>query len=548
MINKTKDYLTRTRQFRLTKRVKITASAFLFFPLLLMAEFTSLTSTAQSWTAKANFGGTARFWAAGFSIGGKGYIGTGALDNTCCNVVKNFWKWDPSVNPPNGTWTQMTDFGGTARYGAVGFSIGNMGYIGTGFDPTCCYTNDFWEYDAANNWWTQKTNFGGAARYLAVGFSSATSGKGYIGTGDASPLKNDFWEFDPADASLGNDVHGNPMGKWTARANFGGTARFEAVGFSIGNKGYIGTGWDGGASYNQDFWEWDPSVNPPNGTWASKTAYAGGKIRYGVGFSIGSMGYIGTGQGSGAGANGVTAFYQYDPALNSWSAQTAFGGAARFAAVGFSIGSCGYIGTGYNSSVYYNDFWEWCSGALPVGYLSFLGKCGGHNEIILQWQTAAENNNDYYAIERSEGKNEWKEIGKIKGAGNNTAINNYQFADMHPLSGINYYRLKQVDYDGSFIHSNIISIVNQQINQSSITIYPNPAKESLEVTVGNSQNIKNKTEIMIYDLFGREVYNPVNQQINRSAITIDISSLSQGMYFLKINNGAEQSQVKFIKQ
>src|SRR4030095_14244615 len=90
------------------------------------------------------------------------------------------------------TWTQKADFGGTARYGAVGFSIGSKGYIGTGYDGT--YLKDFWEYDPATDAWSQKANFGGTARYLATGFSVGS--KGYVGTGlGSSGFKNDFFEY-----------------------------------------------------------------------------------------------------------------------------------------------------------------------------------------------------------------------------------------------------------------------------------------------------------------------------------------------------------------
>src|SRR6266446_8014012 len=80
------------------------------------------------------------------------------------------------------TWTQKADFGGTARSVAVGFSIGNKGYIGTGADYVASiFTKSFWEYDVAIDSWSQKADFGGTARSSAVGFS--IENKGYIGTG-----------------------------------------------------------------------------------------------------------------------------------------------------------------------------------------------------------------------------------------------------------------------------------------------------------------------------------------------------------------------------
>jgi len=216
----------------------------------------------NSWQKKADImdaSGYGRTAAVGFSIGNKGYIGTGAAyytgydwgGNSYSYTVSsnNFWEYDPVTD----AWAQKANFGGSARQNAVGFSIGSKGYIGTGLDPSL--KNDFWEYDPTTNVWTQKANFGGSARYAAVGFSIGS--KGYIGTGRDGAYKNDFWEYDPA------------TNTWTQRANFGGTARAEAVGFSIGSKGYIGTGYDG--AHKNDFWEYDPATN----MWTQRANFGG---------------------------------------------------------------------------------------------------------------------------------------------------------------------------------------------------------------------------------------------------------------------------------
>src|SRR6187399_3250718 len=85
-----------------------------------------------------------------------------------------------------GTWTQKANVFTTPRCGAVGFSIGNKGYMGTGlqFGLSPNYFNDFWEWDQASSSWTQKANFPGSARGDAVGFS--ITNKGYILTGTTS--------------------------------------------------------------------------------------------------------------------------------------------------------------------------------------------------------------------------------------------------------------------------------------------------------------------------------------------------------------------------
>src|SRR5438132_1380632 len=94
------------------------------------------------------------------------------------------------------TWTQKADFGGTPRYGAVGFSIGSKGYLGIGNDGGSTFKSDFWEYDSATNTWTQKADFGGGPREHAASFTIGS--KGYVGTGSNGPnVRKDLWEYDP---------------------------------------------------------------------------------------------------------------------------------------------------------------------------------------------------------------------------------------------------------------------------------------------------------------------------------------------------------------
>jgi len=289
-----------------------------------------------------------RIGATGFSIGNKGYIGTGYGIGYV--LKKDFWEYNPATD----SWTQKADFGGTARIWATGFSLGNKGYIGTGdngnaSNPLLC--KDFWEYNPVNNIWTRKADFGGIARKLATGFSinTAFTNKGYIGTGGnggTNPVNlKDFWEYDPITDT------------WLQKADFPGVARYAAIGFSILDKGYLGTGMNYMSSHEvtvfNDFYEYNPVEN----TWTRKADLGGLTRAFAVGFSIGSMGYIGTGNS----AEGfLKDFWEYNPITNIWIEKTSFGGAARDCATGFSIGTKGYIGTGLLSdNSYINDFWEY---------------------------------------------------------------------------------------------------------------------------------------------------------------------------------------------
>jgi len=344
----------------------------IFLACFLQLSFGSFAQAPNTWTKKANFGGSLSQFSVGFNIGSKGYIGTGQIGSDYYSNV--FWEYDLSTD----SWTQKANFGGAARNYAVGFSIGNKGYLGTG-STISGSASDFWEYDPSANTWTQKANFGGSARTGAVGFSINT--KGYIGTGSTvSGYASDFWEYDPSSNT------------WTQKANFGGTSRQGATGFSIGAKGYIGTGWDG--TLKNDFWEYNPSTN----TWTVKASFSGTGREGAAGFNIGAKGYIGTGWDGDL----KNDFWEYNPSTNSWTLKAVFGGTGRDFASSFSIGTYGFIGTGEQYGGPSNDFWEYTPSCIlpsspvnttPVANLTI---CGGYTTALsasgtgtLGWYSAA---------------------------------------------------------------------------------------------------------------------------------------------------------------
>lgn len=303
--------------------------------LLVCVALSTVVNAQNLWTPKVNFAGSDRQFSFALSIGAKGYCGLGNSTNYT-TYYSDFWEWDPATNQ----WTQRASFPGSARGNLAGFAIGTKGYAGTGAYPTSLTEyevfNDFYEYDPSTNTWAVKSDFPGAPRYDAVGFSIGN--KGYIGLGyDATSNYSDFYEYDPA------------TNTWTRKADFPGDARRNAVGFSIGAKGYVGTGFPS----SNDFWEYDPSTN----SWTEKESF-GGTARYGaVGFSIAGKGYIGTGNDG----DYTSDFWEWDPTSNVWTARADFGGAARVFASGFSIGNKGYIGTGQTGGSFSmaRDFWEY---------------------------------------------------------------------------------------------------------------------------------------------------------------------------------------------
>ncbi|GAB3522557.1 hypothetical protein GCM10027442_47760 [Emticicia fontis] len=284
----------------------------------------------DTWNKKADFGGAARFAAVGFSIGNKGYVGTGTDG---WSNLKDFWEYDLLTD----SWAQKADFGGVARGGAVGFSINTKGYIGTGHGNNN-YQKDFWEYDPHTNIWTQKADLGGEGRINAVGFSIGN--KGYIGTGRANDLLKDFWEYDPQ------------TNKWLQKADFAGVIRLSTTGFSIGNRGYIGTGLDSDINAIKDFWEY----NPDQDKWTQKADFAGSTRFRAFSFSIDNKGYIGGGYGSDISLQ--KDIWEYDPSSifngtdvdgnpkGNWIKKKDIGIGTIGNAVSFSMNGKGYVSTG----------------------------------------------------------------------------------------------------------------------------------------------------------------------------------------------------------
>lgn len=295
-------------------------------------------SNTAAWVRKADISNIGRAEAVGFSIGHKGYIGTGRSSINNFTYLKDFWEYDPTFD----TWTQKSDFGGSARGHAVAFSIGSKGYVGTGSTQTGVF-DDFWEYSASKNTWQRKADVPGGARFGAVGFSIAS--KGYLGTGGPEYFVylKDFYEYDPnAD-------------KWTRLTDLGGDARILAVGFSLQGKGYIGTGVGPGRDPDRilrDLWEYDRAKD----RWVERASLPL-RTAAAVGFQIQNEGFIGTGGAETARPN----FYKYNPVKNTWTQIADFAGGERVNAVGFSIGPKGYVGTGYlppASPEDQKDFWE----------------------------------------------------------------------------------------------------------------------------------------------------------------------------------------------
>ena len=179
------------------------------------------------------------------------------------------------------------------------------------------------------------------------------------------------------------------------------------------------------------------------------------------------------------------------------------------------------------------------SSILPVGFLSFQAINCQTSNICLNWSTAFELNNDHFAIERSTDANNWKVIEEIKGAGNSSTHINYSAIDPHPNPGKNYYRIKQIDFDGKFSYSNTQLVYFLQ--SEDIHIYPNPTTGQITLE-GELEEIR---QIQLYNSLGQEVSSSINiKESNSFQVMLDLTNLVDGIYLLKTKNNFNKIYIK----
>lgn len=182
------------------------------------------------------------------------------------------------------------------------------------------------------------------------------------------------------------------------------------------------------------------------------------------------------------------------------------------------------------------------SNPLPVSFLSFSGQVQGQ-EISLSWETAWEENNKHFSIQKSQDGKNFLEIGQLEGARNSSEGATYSFLDQKPHAGENYYRLKQVDFDEDFSFSNIIAVSFKQ--ERKWKVYP--TLFSSFVRVEYTGDWPPSSTVFIHDLYGRMVYQHAWEG-NQMEHEILLDHLPAGMYSLQVNDDTGQhSSYKLIK-
>ena len=183
------------------------------------------------------------------------------------------------------------------------------------------------------------------------------------------------------------------------------------------------------------------------------------------------------------------------------------------------------------------DLSDFAGTALPVELSFFEGrKLDNGNKLM--WETAIEIDNDLFEIERSTDGEQFEEIDFVWGGGTTFSTSSYEYMDDAPSAGLNYYRLKQIDFNGNFTYSNTIVIENR--SEVEYNVFPTVVADQLTI----ESSIREDFEVVVFDQTGRQV---LTQSLQNRNNTIELYALTAGPYYIMINTASSSTTKKIIK-
>ncbi len=183
---------------------------------------------------------------------------------------------------------------------------------------------------------------------------------------------------------------------------------------------------------------------------------------------------------------------------------------------------------------------------IPVELASFAALTN-NNDVVLNWSTSSELNNQGFEVERSLKGQDWQKIGYVAGHGTTSESMSYSFTDYNLNNGAYSYRLKQIDFDGSFVYSNVIEVeVNAPVAYSLEQNYPNPFNPATTIAFGLASD--SKVTLKIFDVLGQEAATIANDNFSagQHKVDFDAAGLNSGVYFYSIDAAGVDGS-KFIQ-
>jgi hypothetical protein len=213
--------------------------------------------------------------------------------------------------------------------------------------------------------------------------------------------------------------------------------------------------------------------------------------------------------------------------------------------INFTVEDSGEVAYLYISSL--RRLWMYVNynNVVPVEITSFTGSTSYGNNVILKWATATETNNSGFEILRfTQNDNEWEKIGFVPGFGTTTEPKTYSFTDENIITRTYKYRLKQIDFDGSFTYSNEIEVVVDFTPKEFVLYqnYPNPFNPN--TVISYQLPATSNVSLKVYDILGNEVATLVNEERHPGVYEVDFNSylshsgevrnLTSGIYFYQL--------------
>lgn len=190
---------------------------------------------------------------------------------------------------------------------------------------------------------------------------------------------------------------------------------------------------------------------------------------------------------------------------------------------------------------------SWMVSVVPVELTSF-NAVSGNGSVDLTWTTASETNNRGFEVERSSDKVNFTTVAFVDGRGTTTSTSTYNYSDKVNASGVLYYRLKQVDFDGTFAYSNTVEVNNSVVTGFDLLQnYPNPFNPSTTIRFSVAES--GVATLKVYNVTGEVVAELFNSNVEKGTmqtVSFDASNLTSGVYFARLTQGNNVKNIKLI--
>ena len=472
--------------------------------------FTSISLAQPGWETKAPMP-TARGWFSTSVVNNIIYAVGGATDlGSNLNVLEAF---DPNTN----TWTSKSPMP-TPRGNVAACSVDGIIYVFGGGWYTVYSTVE--AYDPLTNTWTAKSPMPTARSGLSVcevdGIIYAISG---------------FIDMNSQISTTAVEAYDPQTDTWTTKAPIP-TARALYTTSVVNGIIYAFGGFNGVGTPSLGNVE---AYDPVTDVWTIKNDMANPKAGMttctvdGIIYAFGGVAY--------GGGPCYPTFQTYDPVTDTWTPRPDMPYEVGFHSNSIVNGKIYLIG-GVNTPRIPLDIVYEADPELiiPVELVSFTATSNG-KEVILNWSTATELNNLGFEVQRKFGSNDFVTVGSVKGQGTITSPNHYSFLDKLIDGGKYFYRLKQIDFDGTFEYSDVVEVEVEVRILDKFTLeqnYPNPFNPNM--TIKYSVPKLSFVTIKIYDVLGSEVATLVNEEKPVGSYDVGwvATGFPSGVYFYRL--------------